>query len=106
MQPNRRAWQGDDAVLCRRSNAGAAAQGAKPEQETRERGQKVTKKKDRKGAYMTVSDVAAVLGVSQSTVYRLLHDGELEAKVFPGMKHRRIPKASLDAYIERGNYNG
>jgi excisionase family DNA binding protein len=49
---------------------------------------------------LSVNEAAHVLGVERSTIYRLLHTGELEA-VRVG-KRKRFRPEDLDAYLERG----
>jgi excisionase family DNA binding protein len=54
-----------------------------------------------KPAFLTVSEVAAVLRVSDMTIYRLIASGEIRAlKV--GRSYR-IPQDALDTWLEEGS---
>ena len=56
------------------------------------------------GSMMTVSSVAAELGLSKMTVYRLIHARKLGAlKVGNSF---RIPRASFEAYLDRSRTDG
>jgi excisionase family DNA binding protein len=46
----------------------------------------------------TVDEVAAALGISPITVYRLVNDGDLEAYRI-GRRHIRIRETALEAYL-------
>lgn len=49
---------------------------------------------------LRVREVAEALSVSNMTVYRLIHDGEIRAfRVGHGW---RVPEADLQAYLARG----
>lgn len=62
--------------------------------------------KDRKEipcAYLTTKEVAADLGVSKMTVYRMIQDGTLHALRL-GAKTYRIPKNSYAAFKNGATY--
>jgi excisionase family DNA binding protein len=48
----------------------------------------------------SVADAASVLGVSRSTIYRLLYRGFLSA--VPGLRHKLIARSSVVDYVEQG----
>jgi excisionase family DNA binding protein len=49
--------------------------------------------------FRTINDSAATIGVSRSTIYKLLDDGELTSVKIG--KTRRIPADSLTAYVDK-----
>lgn len=48
--------------------------------------------------FMTVSEVATVMRLSKMTVYRLIHDGELEAVRIK--RSFRVPERAVAEYLE------
>lgn len=61
---------------------------------------------EEKQHYLTTGEAADWLGVSKSTLNRLIRTGEIEAVVLPGMTHRRIAVSELRRYIKRGDCRG
>lgn len=51
--------------------------------------------------FHTVAEVAALMRVSKMSVYRLIHNGDLEAVRFG--RSFRVPERAVDAYL-RGAY--
>jgi len=51
--------------------------------------------------YLSPSDAAALLGVSYSTVHRLISEGEIPAKRF--RRTLKIPADGLQKYIDRSD---
>lgn len=49
--------------------------------------------------FRTINDSAAMLGISRTTIYKLLDDGELTSVKIG--KARRIPADSLAAYVQK-----
>lgn len=49
--------------------------------------------------FMTVAEVAAIMRVSKMSVYRLIHNGQLEAARFG--RSFRVSEADVDAYLRR-----
>jgi excisionase family DNA binding protein len=45
---------------------------------------------------LSVSQAAAIIGVSEPTIYRLIARRLL--KILPGLRHKRITRRSIDAY--------
>lgn len=52
----------------------------------------------------TMQEAAALLGVSYTTVQRLVNSGKLGT--LPGMRRRLIPLAELDRYLESASEKG
>ena len=52
------------------------------------------------GLTYSVQETAIVLGVSTSTVYRLLYRGELTCLAC--LRHKRISRSSVVAFVEQG----
>lgn len=53
-----------------------------------------------KSKYLTVRQLAAELGISQATAYRLLKSGELPAaQLGPRGAALRVPRAALEAWL-------
>lgn len=50
----------------------------------------------------TVAEVAAQLRVSKMSVYRLIHNGELEAVRFG--RTFRVPQPAVDRYLDRSYF--
>ncbi len=53
---------------------------------------------------LTVTDVAKLLGVSRTTVYRLIEEGKLKPEPTPFYRRggpQRIPRAQVDALLHR-----
>jgi excisionase family DNA binding protein len=48
----------------------------------------------------SVTETATVLGVSLPTVYRLVTRGVL--RPLPGLRHKRLPKKQVHAFVEGG----
>ena len=48
----------------------------------------------------TVRETADALGVSRSTVYRLLYRGVLSS--IPGLRHKLLPRSAVVAFVEQG----
>lgn len=48
----------------------------------------------------SVTETATVLGVSLPTVYRLVARGIL--RPLPGLRHKRLPKKQVHAFVESG----
>ena len=48
---------------------------------------------------LTVAEVATLLRVSKMSVYRLIHNGELEAVRFG--RSFRVPNSAVDAYLRQ-----
>lgn len=48
---------------------------------------------------LTISEVANVLRVSKMTIYRLVHDGQLQSMRIG--KSLRVPMSALDAYLSQ-----
>jgi excisionase family DNA binding protein len=49
--------------------------------------------------FMTVAEVAAIMRVSKMSVYRLIHNGQLEAARFG--RSFRVSEAEVAAYLQR-----
>lgn len=56
--------------------------------------------------YLTTGEAAKFLGVSYQTIKKLIRTGEIQAVVFPGMKHRRVAVSELRMYEMRGECRG
>ena len=52
--------------------------------------------------FLTVAEVAALMRVSKMTVYRLVHNGELEA-VRVGRSFR-VPEPAVDEYLRKSYF--
>ena len=52
--------------------------------------------------FLTVAEVAAMMRVSKMTVYRLVHNGELEA-VRVGRSFR-VPESAVDDYLRKSYF--
>jgi excisionase family DNA binding protein len=50
---------------------------------------------------LTVPEIAEQLRISETQVYRLIHDGHLKA-VNAGVRRRVVARAELDDFIRRG----
>ena len=55
------------------------------------------------GLTYSVKETAVVLGVSTSTVYRLLYRGVLSC--LSCLRHKRISRASVVAFVEQGGHD-
>ena len=53
--------------------------------------------------FLKVAEVAALLRVSQMSVYRLIHAGDLEAVRFG--RSFRVPQHAVDVYLRDSFYN-
>ena len=48
-----------------------------------------------------LKDTATVLGISLPLVRRLIAEGHLAVACYPGMTTRRVPRASIDAFLAK-----
>ena len=51
----------------------------------------------------SVAEAAAALGVSQATIYRLIHRRSLKPVL--GLRHKRISKRQVNALVQGGGNN-
>lgn len=52
-------------------------------------------------SFFTVAEAATILSIGRSMIYRLMASGKLHSVRIAGTRARRIPRASLDQFIER-----
>ncbi|GGS88356.1 transcriptional regulator [Nonomuraea spiralis] len=55
----------------------------------------------REEEFLKIGEIAARLRVSKMTVYRLIHDGELQGAVRVGRSFR-VPSRAVEAYLAAG----
>jgi excisionase family DNA binding protein len=53
------------------------------------------------GTWLTVAEVAELLGVTTATVYRLVNDGTLPASRINGTKSIRVARVDVDRLLKR-----
>lgn len=53
------------------------------------------------GTYVTTGEAAALIGISKSTVIKLIRTGQLAATSVPGSTHHRILRTAAEAYREQ-----
>ena len=53
--------------------------------------------------FLTVAEVASLMRVSKMSVYRLIHNGELEAVRFG--RSFRVPETAVNAYLKDAFYD-
>jgi len=59
-------------------------------------------------AFLKVSEVAEVIGLGKSMVYKLIADGHIPSMKLAGLKARRVSRKALEAWIaeQEGQLDG